>query len=94
MSKTATQERLVHEGLIEDIVKKAETYERIRNERMDLTKQESEAQADLLAAMHKHNQNDYTFEGKRVFIVGGKEKVRVRSIDSADPDKEEWKEEE
>jgi hypothetical protein len=55
----------------------AETYCSIRNERMSLTEQEAEAAAALLAQMHEHNQREYRYDGKIVFIAGS-EKVRVR----------------
>lgn len=78
------QERLpgTEDQLIKEIVDIAEEYQEIRDQRMALNKQESTLQQRLLEAMKRHDLNEYVFDGKRVFVVAGKQKVRVRSIDS------------
>lgn len=78
------QNPLIEEGLIPEIVTAAEDLAAIRDERMDLTKREVAASDTLIAALRKNDLNEYSFNGKRVFIVPGKERVKVRSNDKDD----------
>lgn len=78
MTKQARLEG-TEQGLIPEIVELADEYVDVRNQRMDLTKQEVELNARLLAAMHKNNLTEYSFDGKIVSVNSGKEKVKVSS---------------
>ena len=55
----------------------AENYDRVKNRRVKLTDEETEAQAVLLAAMKKHKLTVYEYDGKLV-VLSATEKVRVK----------------
>lgn len=62
-----------------DIVNAADAYVQVRDERCDLSKQESERAGVLLSAMKKHGLSFYPLEdGSRVEVVPGADKVKVR----------------
>lgn len=64
------------------IRKAAETYVEIRDERMELTEREVEANEKLVAIMTKHDVSDYTDEDAqfRVTIRETKTKAKVATI--------------
>jgi len=62
---------------IMEIERAADEYADVRDERMRFTELETEAQAKLVAAMHKHKLTKYRYDGKTV-EVEAKEKVKVK----------------
>lgn len=63
---------------IEELESAAEEYADIRDQRMELTKEEVRLQSGLLAAMKKYNKTSYVHDGYDLKLVAEKEKVRVR----------------
>ncbi|MCI0443018.1 hypothetical protein L0152_07350 [bacterium] len=88
---TQKQARLpgTEETLIKEIVDAAEAYKELRDERMELTKRESDAQQALLNAMRRNDLDEYNFDGLRCYIIHGKDKVKVRSSDEEQEESEE-----
>lgn len=63
-------------------------YAGVRDKRMDLTKRESELQADLLTSMKKNKKRVYEYEDVRAEIVTEKTRVKVK-IKKDEPEEEE-----
>jgi len=66
-----------------DITKAAEKYVEVRDQRMDLTRQETEQRDNLLTAMRKHKLSMYEDDnaGLEVQVIEPAAKVKVRRID-------------
>jgi len=73
------------------IEKAAEKYRDIRDQRMELTKQEVESKAVLANIMQEHSLTQYTYNATKIICEPGKLKVKVKAID-ADDDEEEGEE--
>ena len=56
----------------------AESYAEVRDERMELTKQEVVLKKKLVDLMHKHDKKQYKFENVSILLVIEEETVRVR----------------
>lgn len=63
---------------IPEIEEAAEEYTRVRDERMELTEEETAAQAKLLDLMRDHNLDKYKYDGKIVAVLQGEAKVKVK----------------
>jgi hypothetical protein len=63
-----------------DIVEAAERYIEIRDERMELTEREIEANTALVAAMERHGLTDYVDEEAEIHVIipATKAKAKVR----------------
>lgn len=78
--RTPRQKRLpgTEDPEIEELEAAAEAYAEVRDERMELTKQEVSTQAELLKLMKKYDKKTYVHDGYDLKLVAEKEKVRVR----------------
>lgn len=56
----------------------AEQYADVRDQRMELTRQESQMSADLLALMHKYEKTEYHHGEVHIWVKVIDEKVRVK----------------
>lgn len=70
---------------IPELVAAADSYEEIRNERMELTEREVSAQFTLIEAMKKHGLTEYNYETtsgqrKRCYVLPGEPKAKVQQI--------------
>lgn len=65
---------------IPEIDEAAEEYRRVRDRRMELTKEEARHNELLLGLMKKHNLSEYRYDGTEVSVAKEKEKARVRRI--------------
>lgn len=63
---------------IEELEDSAEEYVDIRDQRMELTREESRLKEELLGLMHKHNKTTYIHEGVEIKVIVESEKLRVR----------------
>lgn len=70
--------------VIKEVVEAAEYFVEVRDERMELTKKESAAQAHLMNMMEKNDLTEYVFDGKKAMIVEGGKKVKVRQLPAAE----------
>lgn len=61
-----------------ELEKLAEEYADVRDQRMELTKQESTMNADLLALMKKHDKSEYHHQDVHVWIKSKDERVKVK----------------
>lgn len=63
----------------------AQRYAEIRDERMELTKEEIELKAQARKLMHKYEKNIYRHNGIEIRLVQGEEdvKVKVRKVEDA-----------
>ena len=68
----------MEEREIKDLQDKAIEYAEVRDERMKLSRQEGELQAELLTLMHQHKKKTYTYQGVEVTVVVEKEKAKVK----------------
>lgn len=75
-----TQETLIDEGLIPEIVEAAKRLQEIRIRRKELQQQETNAEQELISALDRNGYREYPFEGLRAFIQPGKTKAYVRTI--------------
>ncbi len=73
---------------IEDLHAKALEYAAIHDERMELSKKESDLKGELLSLMHKHKKNSYILEGVEIYIENSEETVKVKVHKSGNPDSE------
>ena len=62
---------------LRDLIAAADEYVAVRDERMDLTKKETEASSTLLRLMHEHKLESYVHDGLTIEIEQ-LEKVKVR----------------
>lgn len=53
-------------------------YVEVRDPRIALSKREGEIKKMLIAAMHKHKREEYVYEGTKIVLVPGEEKVKVK----------------
>ena len=63
---------------IKELQDAAVSYAEIRDERMDLNRQEVDLKAKLLALMKKHNKETYSYDGVEVNVVHEEETVKVK----------------
>ncbi len=86
----------VEQPEIAEIEEAAEAYVNIRDKRMKLTESEVSTRAVLSTVMHAHagelpkdedGNTFYPFDGRRVILLCGKERIKVKSMD--DPDEAE-----
>lgn len=69
------------QGSIPEINRAADTYRDLRDERIELLEKEKEAKKVLAAAMKKHELDEYTYDGFRVYFeVSELETVRVTQM--------------
>jgi hypothetical protein len=88
-SKRARQERLPGtEGVIQELEELGYEYAALRDQRMDLTKQEVDLKNRLLEAMHKNNLTSYQYQDIEVEIIPGEEKLKVKVDKIKDHDNE------
>jgi hypothetical protein len=73
--------------VIKEIETAARAYRRIRDERMELTEQETAAKATLLLRMKSHKQAVYVFDGFVVSVIPGEDNVKVKKQAEPDEDK-------
>lgn len=73
---------------IPEIDEAAEEYRRVRDRRMELTKEETKRNEQIVELMRKHGLTEYTFDGSEVSIKN-KTKARVRRIAEEDGDSDE-----
>ena len=74
---------------IPDLTVAAEAYDDAMQERVRLTKEETEAQDALLAAMRKHKRQNYRTPGGLIAtLVSGKDKVKVKRANDLEPTEE------
>jgi hypothetical protein len=78
----------MEERKIPDLHKAATAYAGIRDERQELSLREVEAKQKLLDLMHKHEKEEYNFDGIRNWIEHESEtvKVRVKAKEEEDED--------
>jgi hypothetical protein len=74
----------MEDAKINEIHEAALDYADVRDQRMELTEQESELKANLLKMMHKHHKDQYVYQNVSVSIVHEDEtvKVKVKTVDS------------
>ena len=87
MAKQAELTGMEGNRKLQDLHDAAEDYVEIRDKRMKLTPEEVEAKAKVLALMHRHNKQNYKFNGLEITVIPGEEKVKVR-IKSEDGEEE------
>lgn len=63
---------------IKELEKLAEQYADVRDQRMVLTKRESQMNADLLALMKKHDKTEYHCDEVHCWVKSKDERVRVK----------------
>jgi len=73
---------------IPELDKAAEAYVAVRDERMELTKEEVTKRDTVQRLMIEHGLTSYRFDSKVVSIVPGVDKVKVKAV-GGDPDDEE-----
>lgn len=80
MAKRLRQKKLpiVEDSAIKPLEDAAHEYVVIRDERMDLSQQESGLKAKLLALMKKHSKKTYVHDGIEIRVVAEEETVKVR----------------
>ena len=80
MAKRAKQQNIpgTEPEVHADIEEAADRYREIRDNRMELTKEEGKAKAALLAAMNAHSVDAYQLEDGAVVTVSEKKDVKVR----------------
>jgi hypothetical protein len=69
---------LIENREIKELNEAALEYAAIRDERQQLTIQETGLKSKVLALMHKKNLNDYVFEGIEIHVVMEEENVKVK----------------
>jgi len=91
MAKKANQKDLpgMENRRISELHDAALEYAAIRDERMELSKKESDLKGELLSLMHKHKKNSYILEGVEIYIENSEETVKVKVHKSGEPDSEE-----
>jgi hypothetical protein len=65
---------------LEDIEEAAITYAGIRDRRMELTRQETDARDLLMQVMKRHSKTEYRVEEMEIRIVPVDEKIKVRIL--------------
>lgn len=75
----ASQARLPGtEGVIQELEALGYEYAALRDQRMELTRQEVDLKKKLLEAMHNNNLTTYQYQDIEVEIVPGEEKIKVK----------------
>ena len=69
---------------IEDLEDAAREYANVRDDRMNLTREESSMKEKLLALMKKHKKEKYLHDGVEIKLVHEEETVKVRIIKEKD----------
>jgi hypothetical protein len=79
MSPTATQQRIPGtESEIDELDDLASEYANIRDQRMELNRQEAALKQNLLTMMHRHKKTTYHHDGIEIDIIQEEETVKVR----------------
>src|SRR6185312_14723044 len=88
--KSVRQPRLpgMADAELESLHEAALSYAEIRDQRQELTQQESELKGQLLSLMHKHRKDHYEYNGVVVDFVVEQETVKVRVKKHKDGDEE------
>jgi hypothetical protein len=77
-NKKAKQDRLPGtDGGIPELETLSYEYAAIRDQRMELLKQEVELKGKLLAEMHKNSLTTYKYQDLELEIIPGEEKIKV-----------------
>lgn len=63
---------------IEELEGSAENYADIRDQRMELTKEETRLKTELLGLMKKHGKSSYVHDGYDIKVIVESEKLKVR----------------
>jgi len=63
---------------IEELESSAEDYADIRDQRMELTKEETRLKGELLGLMEKHGRTSYVHEGYDIKVIVESKKLKVR----------------
>lgn len=63
---------------IEELENSAEEYADFRDQRMELTKEETRCKTELLALMKKHGRTSYVHDGYDIKVIVESEKLKVR----------------
>lgn len=79
-TKKPRQARLpqMEDPQIEDLESSAEDYADIRDQRMELTKEETRLKGELLGLMKKHGRTSYVHDGYDIKVIVESEKLKVR----------------
>lgn len=59
-------------------------YVEVRDPRIALSKREGEIKKQLITAMHDHKRNEYVYNGTKIVLVPGEEKVKVKVVSDGD----------
>jgi hypothetical protein len=78
--KGPKQRRLptMEDPAIEELEDSAENYADVRDQRMELTREESRLKEELLGLMKKHKKTSYVHDGYDIKVIVESEKLRVR----------------
>lgn len=78
--KKPRQARLptMEDRAIEELEDSAENYADVRDQRMELTREESRLKDELLGLMKKHKKTSYVHDGFDIKVIVESEKLRVR----------------
>jgi hypothetical protein len=63
---------------IEELENSAEEYADFRDQRMELTKEETRCKTELLGLMKKHGKTSYVHDGYDIKVIVESEKLKVR----------------
>lgn len=82
--KRARPQRLpeMEDAGIPELDNLAHEYVEVRDPRIALSKREGEIKKFLIAAMHKHKREEYIYDGTKIVLVPGEEKVKVKVASS------------
>ncbi len=72
------QAELIEDLGIPEIDQAADTVRTLTEERMALQEKEADARTELLRVMHTNGRTTYDYDGYKVEVVEGEEKVKVR----------------
>ncbi len=75
----------MEERKIPDLHKAAEEYAAVRDERMELTKEEVKLGEKVLELMHEHKKKVYRFEDVEIKVVVESEKAKVKIKKEKEP---------
>lgn len=76
------------DSAIAPLEKAAKRYAGIRDERMELNREEAALKASLITLMHKHNKTEYRRHGIEIKLVPEAENVKVKIKGKGDEDDE------
>jgi len=84
-ARRASQERLPGtEGGIDELTLLGREYARLRDNRMEILKQEIVVKGKAMEAMRRLNQPTYTYQDIYMAIVPGEEKLKVKVLKDED----------